>query len=78
MKRRELKAIAGEYARAVCRARELESKKRELIDKCVEQAERKLEEAKRLTEANLQEQMLSNKNEVDELDKLVNELVKGE
>lgn len=78
MKRKELKAIAREYARAVYRAWTIEEANRKRIDKRTEQLEQVLEEEKKLAMADVDEQLLRNKNEVEEFEKLVDELVKGE
>lgn len=78
MKQKELKAIAKEYARAIYQAWEAEKAKREHIDKRTARLEQTLEEEKQLAMATVDEQILRNKNEVEELEKLVDELVKGE
>lgn len=78
MKRKELKVLANEYARAVSRAREIGEADRERIDKRAKLLEQALDEAKKRADAAVEEQLLQNKNTTDKLTKLVDELVKGE
>ena len=77
MKRKELKAIAKEYARAVYRAWELEKSKRDRIDKRTAQLEKMIDEAGDRAMAAAEECLLQNKNEAEELKKLVDELIGG-